>query len=317
MAGKTTTSSFVLFLLISIGTYALGQDLSSVEVKTIPLRNNLYLLANSGSNIMLSAGEDGPLVIDTGIAEMSKKVATAISATGSGPARMVINTHWHFDHVGGNQLLAESGAIFIAHRNVRRTMINGGNLAVIDREVAPSPTSALPDITFDKHLTVHFNGEEFQLTHVPSAHTNGDCIVYLPNSNVLHMGDTFFNGMYPFFDTNAGGALDGIIKAFDVGMELANEQTIVIPGHGRLSNKKEMKEYRNMLSTVRDRVQKLVAEGKSLQEITDDKPTADFDKRWGNSWLTPDMWVELIYRGMKGTDKEIPVPEKLEKPDSK
>ena len=317
MSGKFTISSFVLFFLISIGTHAFGQDLSKVEVKAIPLRNNLYLLANSGSNVMLSTGEDGPLVIDTGIVEMNKKVAAAVSATGSGPARIVINTHWHFDHVGGNQLLAESGAVFIAHQNVRQTMTKGGDLAVINRKVAPSPASALPDITFDKQLTVHYNGEEFQLIHVPSAHTNGDCIVYLPNSNVLHMGDTFFNGMYPFFDTNAGGTLDGMIQAFDVGMELANEQTIVVPGHGRLSNKKEMKEYRYMLSTVRDRVQKLVAEGKSLQKITGDKPTADFDKQWGNSWLTPDMWVELIYRGMKGTGKEIHIPDKLEKPDSK
>ena len=313
MAGKNTISSLALCFLFFIAPFASGQDLSKVEVKTIPLRNNLYILANSGSNAMLSIGEDGPLVIDAGMVEMSKKVAAAVTATGSGPARIVINTHWHFDHVGGNQQLAESGAIIIAHRNVRESMVDGGKLAVIDREVAPSPASALPDITFDTHLTLHFNGEEFLLTHVPSAHTNGDCIVYLPNSNVLHMGDTFFNGMYPFFDTNAGGTLNGIIKAFDVGMELANDQTMVIPGHGRLSNLNEMKEYRNMLSTVHGRVQKLVAEGKSLQEIIESKPTSDFDKRWGNSWLTPDMWIELIYRGMKSSIKGLPTPLKSEK----
>jgi len=275
-----------------------ADDWSKVELQTVPLADNVYGLAGGGGNIAFSVGEDGVLLVDSAYAELVEKTTAAVKAVSNRPIRLVVNTHWHFDHAGGNEELAKGGAIIVAHENVRKRMSEDRHITVIDRDVPASPDAALPVITFAESLTFHWNGDEVRVLHVPNAHTDGDSIVYFRKANVLHVGDTWFNGMYPFFDVNAGGSLDGLVKALDRALTLPDEETKIIPGHGPLSNAVELKRYRDMLATVRDRVRALAEQGKSRAEIIAAKPTKEFDGKWGNSWLDADTWVGLIYDGM-------------------
>ncbi len=287
-----------VFLLVGPVAGIEAQDFSKVEIHTVPVAEGLYLLAGGGGNIALSVGPDGPLLVDASYKELAKKVTAAVKTVSDKPIRLVVNTHWHFDHVGGNEALAKAGAVIIAHQNVRKCMGEDRDITIIDEHVTASPRTAWPTITFDDALTLHWNSDEIQIVHVPSAHTDGDCLVYFKRANVVHVGDIWFNGMYPFFDVNAGGSLDGLVKAFDRALAFADEKTRIIPGHGRLSNKEDMKHYRDMLVTVRDRVRLLVKQGKSKKEIIAAKPTQEFDSVWGQSWMSPDKWVGLICDGM-------------------
>jgi cyclase len=290
----------VLVVLLCVGPAAglRAQDFSKVEIRTAAVAEDLYVLAGGGGNIALSIGPDGPLLVDASYRELAEKIAAAVKTVSKQPVRLVVNTHWHFDHVGGNEALVKAGATLIAHENVRKCMSEDRDIAVVDRHVKASPAAALPSITFDQSLTLHWNGDDVRIIHVASAHTDGDCLVYFKRANVLHVGDIWFNGMYPFFDVNAGGSLDGLVKAFDRALSLADEKTRIIPGHGPLSDKAHMKRYRDMLATVRDRVRLLAKRGKSREEIIAAKPTREFDKEWGRSGLNPDKWVGLICDGM-------------------
>ena len=269
-----------------------------MRIHTAELAKNLYVLAGGGGNIALSVGEDGVLLVDTGFEQVTEKVTAAVRAVTEKPIRLVVNTHWHFDHVGGNEALGKAGAIIVAHENVRRLMSEERSITVIDWHGQPSPAAALPLITFTESLTFHWNGDEVRVIHVDRAHTNGDSIVHFRKANVLHVGDTWFNGMYPFIDVNADGSIDGLVRALDQALALADGKTKIIPGHGPVSDAVELRVYRDMLAAVRDRVQSLVAEGKSRAEVIAAKPTKKFDERWGRSWLDPDTWVGLVYDGM-------------------
>ncbi len=295
----TVHQRMIVVLAVVLGpvTYLCAQDFSKAEIHAIPVADNLYMLAGGGGNIALSIGPDGPLLIDTGYRELTEKTAAAVRAVSKTPIRLVVNTHWHFDHVGGNEGLAKTGATIIAHENVRKRMAKDRHIAVIDEHVPASPPAALPTLTFTDALTLHWNGEEVDIIHVASAHTDGDSLVYFKRANVLHVGDIWFNGMYPFFDVNAGGSLDGLVEAFDRALTIADEKTRIIPGHGRLANRAAMKRYRDMLATVGDDVRVLAKQGKSREEIIAAKPTQAFDDEWGRSWLGPDIWVGLIHDG--------------------
>jgi glyoxylase-like metal-dependent hydrolase (beta-lactamase superfamily II) len=289
-----------LALLAATGSAATlqAQDWSKVQIQTEKLTDNVYVLAGAGGNIAVLVGEDGAMLVDSGFAELSEKVATAVKEVSKGPVRFVVNTHWHFDHVGGNEALAKAGAEIWAHHNTARLMSQERSLAGINRKTEPSPEAARPVLTFDGKLHVHFDGEEVDVISVPPAHTNGDCFVYFRKANVLHLGDTMFNGQYPFIDINAGGSIDGMVAALDKALALADEHTKIIPGHGPVTSAAGLREYRDMLAAVRDRVRKMVAEGKSRDEVIAAKPTSEFDARWGQSWLKPDPWVALVYGGM-------------------
>lgn len=292
----------VLIALTVVGlAYPLGaQDWARVEVRTIPVADNVYLLAGAGGNIALSTGEDGALLVDAGYEQLAGKIDAAVRRVAQAPARLVINTHWHFDHVGGNQHLRQAGALIVAHENVRRRMSQDRFITVIERQVPPSPSEALPMLTVTESLTLHWNGDQVEVHPVGPAHTDGDSIVHFRKANVLHLGDICFNGMYPFFDVNAGGSLDGLVQALDQALALAGDKTRIIPGHGPLTDAAGLRTYRNTLATVRDRVRGLVQQGKSRAEVIADKPTREFDAQWGQSWLDADTWVGLIYDGMMG-----------------
>lgn len=282
-------------------TQSRAQDFSKIEIQTVRLKDNLYVLAGGGGNMALLFGEDGALLVDSGYRQLAEKTAAAVKAVTDKPIRLVVNTHWHFDHVGGNEPLAKVGAIIVAHENVRKQMSADRHITVIDEDVPAAPPGALPTVTFEESLTIHWGDEEVRIIRVPHAHTDGDSMVFFSKANVLHMGDAWFNGMYTFMDANAGGSLDGVVKAFDTALTLIDEKTVIIPGHGPGADLADLKAYRDMLVTVRDRVRAMKAEGKSRDEVIAAKPTEQYDAKWGKSWLDPPTWVGLIYDTMQPT----------------
>jgi glyoxylase-like metal-dependent hydrolase (beta-lactamase superfamily II) len=247
----------------------------------------------------LSIGEDGAYLIDDQYAPLTEKILAAVKELTPDPVRFVINTHWHGDHTGGNENMGDAGALLVAHEYVRRRMAAGTFMEAFDRQVEPAPEGALPVVTFTDAITFHWNGEEIRAFFVGPAHTDGDSIIHFVKADVFHMGDTLFNGMYPFIDVSSGGRIDGMIAAADRVLKVATEKTRLIPGHGPLATKADLQAYRDMLAQVRDRVAKLKAEGKSAEEVVAAKPTADFDEKWGGGFMEPDVWVGLVYQSME------------------
>lgn len=297
---KTRTLALALPLAVLYGVPAAAQaDLSAVEIKAEKVADGLYMLTGSGGNLGLSVGEDGAYLIDDQYAPLTGKILAAIKELTPEPVRFVVNTHYHGDHTGGNENMGEAGALLVAHENVRRRMAAGTFMKAFNRQVEPAPAGALPVVTFTDAVTFHWNGEEIRVFFVGPAHTDGDSIIHFVKADVFHMGDTLFNGMYPFIDVSGGGRVDGIIAAADRVLKVASEKTRIIPGHGPLATKADLQVYRDMLVEVRDRVAKLKAEGKTGEEVVATKPTADFDEKWGGGFMKPDVWVGLVYESMK------------------
>ncbi|MFP3940846.1 MAG: MBL fold metallo-hydrolase, partial [Thermoanaerobaculia bacterium] len=211
-----------------------------------------------------------------------------------------LNTHWHGDHTGGNENLGEAGALIVAHDNVRERLSVDQFMERFDRTVEASPPAALPVVTFGADVTFHLNGDEIHAFHVPSAHTDGDSIVHFREADVLHMGDVFFNGMYPFIDLGSGGSARGVLDGVERALELAGPETKVIPGHGPLTDRDGLVAYRDMLESVIGRVEELAAEGKSLEEIQEAEPTAAFDEEWGGGFIDTDEFVATVHQSLTG-----------------
>ena len=273
---------------------AAAQDFSKVEIKTTKLGETTYMMEGAGGNLGLSIGEDAVFVIDDQFAPLSEKITAAIAKLTAKPVRFILNTHWHFDHTGGNENFAKAGAIVVAHENVRNRMSTDQLIEFLKMPQPASPKGALPVVTFAGSVTFHLNGDEMRVIHVPRAHTDGDAIVHFVKSDVIHMGDVYFNGMYPFIDTSSGGTIDGTIAACDRVIALAKDSTRIIPGHGPLSNRTELKAYRDMLAAARERIGKLVADGRKVEEIVAARPMADFDAKLGDGFIKADRFAEMI-----------------------
>ncbi|HEX4890190.1 MAG TPA: MBL fold metallo-hydrolase, partial [Alphaproteobacteria bacterium] len=246
------------------------QDFSKVEIKTIKLSDTLYMLTGEGGNIGVSAGADGVYLIDDQYAPLSEKIMAALKAISDKPVKYVINTHWHGDHTGGNENFGKAGAAIIAHEAVRARMAKGGELAAFKMAVAPATAGALPVITFDDMIALHQNGETARVIHVDPAHTDGDAIIHWPSANVIHTGDTFVNGVFPFVDTSSGGRLDGIIKSADMVLALADDKTKIIPGHGPLATVEDLKRYQQTIIDTVALVEKGMMAGKTLEQLKKD-----------------------------------------------
>ena len=275
------------------------EDFSAVEIKAEKVADGIYMLTGSGGNLGLSVGEDGAYLIDDQYAPLTGKILAAVKELTAKPVRFVVNTHYHGDHTGGNENMGEAGALLVAHENVRRRMATGTFMEAFNRQVEPAPAAALPVVTFSDAVSFHWNGEEIRAFFVGPAHTDGDSIIHFVKADVFHMGDTLFNGMYPFIDVSAGGRIDGMITAADRVLKVAGDTTRLIPGHGPLATKADLQAYRDMLAQVRDRVAKLKAEGKTAEQIVAAKPTADLDEKWGGGFMEPDNWVGLVIESMK------------------
>ena len=267
-----------------------------VEIKTQKLSDTLYVLFGQGGNIGVSAGEDGVYIIDDQFAELTDKIKAAISEISDKPIKFVINTHWHFDHTGGNENFGKTDSTIIAHDNVYKRMKGGGYVQAADQNFEPAPKDALPVITFNDTLTLHLNNEEARVFHVKNAHTDGDGVIWFEKSNVIHMGDTFFNGVYPFIDHDSDGSLNGIIAAADMVLNMIDDGTQVIPGHGPVTDKAGLKAYRDMCVAIKEAVQKMKQDGMSVEEIIAANPSADFDENW-NAWGTiwKNRFIAAVY----------------------
>jgi cyclase len=292
---RIRTVHFAFALLASFALTAQAQqDFSKVEIKTQKLTDTTYMMTGSGGNLGLSIGPDAVFLIDDQFAPLTPKIEAAIKQITDKPVKFVVNTHWHFDHTGGNENLGKAGALIVAHDNVRKRMSTDQLIPFLNMNSKASPKEALPVITFSADSTFHINGDEVQALHMPAAHTDGDSIVFFKKSNVVHMGDIYFNGFYPFIDTASGGTVDGVIAAVDKVLAIAKDDTKIIPGHGPLATKADLKAYRDMLSTLSGRIKAQVKAGKKLEEIVAAKPTADHDEKWGKGFIKPDKWVEMV-----------------------
>jgi len=298
MTQTPTLVRFVsLLALVLTASVALAQipTAEEAEVKIIQLADGLYMLTGIGGNMAVSIGTDGVFIVDDDLAPMAEKIKAAIATLSKEPVRMIFNTHWHFDHAGGNQFFAKQGAQIVAHDNVRKRMSTTQYSSYFKSESPPSPDAALPVITFDSTATFHLNGQTIRAIHTPPAHTDGDSILIFEEANVAHLGDVFFNSMYPFIDISSGGSIRGIIAAVDRILPLLNDETKIIPGHGPLATLADLQKYRSMLMLVSARIQALIDEGKTKEQVVTLRPTTNFDADWAWSFLPADRWTGLIY----------------------
>ena len=282
-------------LLASAPVHAQEDQFAAVEIKTQKVAEGIYMLTGEGGNIGVSVGADGVFMIDDQFAPLSEKIKAAVAALSDQPIRLLINTHWHYDHTGGNERFASEGVIIVAHHNVRKRMAVDTEIAAFGSLIPASPRAALPALTFNDNLTLHLNGDEARVIHYKNSHTDGDSLIHFVNANVIHTGDLWFNGIYPFVDISSGGSVSGAIKTIKSILALADDATRIIPGHGPLGDKQAMRDYLAMLETVSGRMAKLIAAGKSIDEIVALKPNADYDETWGRDFLKPDMFLRILY----------------------
>jgi len=296
-----------LLALAPFGAYAAD---AHKAIEPVKLADHIYTFTNTGSNSTAIVGPEGVILVDAGNApEQGAQLLAAIATLTPKPVRILVNTHWHFDHVNGNEPLSVAGATVVAQTEVRTRMITEKN-----REVGPGfPTLvyknaalALPAITFDRELTLHSGDEEILLLH-PAAnkvHTDGDTVVYYRRANIVHTGDLFFNDVYPYIDVAAGGWIDGLIAGCREILARIDDKTVVVPGHGPTTDKKRLEAYVAMLEGISAKVTALVKAGKTLDEVKAAKPTAEYDQVWGQNWNKPDAFAALAYNGIVAHTKK-------------
>jgi cyclase len=279
-----------------------AQDFAAARIETHRLTPNLFMLELIGEgagNIALSTGADGAVLVDTQFAPLNAKILAAVRAAGGSDVKYVINTHWHGDHTGGNEPLGQAGALIIAHDNVLARMSTEQFMAAFDQRVPPSPAVARPVVTFPTRTTFRLNGDVVQIVHVENAHTDGDSIVHFTNANVIHTGDTYMKDVYPFIDVSSLGSINGFIASADAVLSRADANTKIIPGHGALANKADMQRFHDMLVAVRGKLQALIDQGMSEDEVVAARPTAEFDAAWGQGFMTPENFTRFSYQSLK------------------
>ena len=271
-------------------------DFSKVQMKATKVAGNVYMLEGAGGNIGVSVGDDGLLIVDDQFAPLADKIRAALKGLADKKLRFILNTHWHGDHTGGNVVFGPEATI-IAQDNVRKRLATEQKSQVFNTTTPPSPKEALPVITFDQSLSVHFNGEEIRAIHFPHGHTDGDSVIFFSTSNVVHLGDDFFAGRFPFVDLESGGSVEGLVK--NIGEILAKipADAKLIPGHGPLSTVDDLKSYHRMLQQTTEIVRQKMAAGKTLDQIKSEGLPEEW-KPWGEGFIKTDRWVETIYKSL-------------------
>lgn len=295
----------ILFIVMTVLVVATGgspaqDDMADVEIETRHVSGPVHALFGRGGNIGVSAGDDGVFLIDDQFAPLTEKIRAALAGISDKPVKFVINTHWHGDHVGGNEDFGRGGAVIVAHDNVRERMSTEQFMEAFDRTVPASPPEALPVVTFNDTVTFHLNGDAITVTHVPDGHTDGDSIVHFARADVLHMGDILFTSGYPFIDRGSGGSVQGMIAAVERALEMAGGDTKIIPGHGELTDRTGLEAYHRMLTTIATRVKRHMDEGASLEEIRAAGVTREFDERWGGAFIDADRFVGFVHDSFGG-----------------
>ena len=277
---------------------AIRAQMAANPIHPQTLGENLTLLSGPGGNVVVLNGADGKFVVDTFVLPAWPKLKESLDTIGEAPVKTVINTHWHFDHVDNNASLHAAGATILAHQNTKKRMSEAHDLPVLGLHFSPSPTEALPQQTFATTRKLQANGETLLLEHLAPAHTDTDLFVHFQKANVIHMGDTFFNGIYPYIDASTGGKVSGMIAAAEKVLPLANDSTKIVPGHGPLGGKADLVKFRDMLAAAGDRVQKLKSAGQSAQEAVAAKPLADLEDAWGKGLFNGDVFVQILYTAL-------------------
>lgn len=293
-------AGFVL-ALAAVFSAAQDQDFSKVEIKVTKVSGTVYMLEGAGGNIGASVGEDGIVVVDDQYAPLAEKIQAALKGVTDKPMRFIINTHYHGDHTGGNAFFQKQAPV-IAHDNVRKRLETGstaGNLGSVSMERKAAPREALPILTFDHDVTVHLNGEDIRALHFPSGHTDGDSIIFFPTSNVVHMGDDFVRYGFPFIDLASGGSVEGMIAALQEVVPKLPPDVKVIPGHGKVSNLDDVREYVKMLVETRAVVEKGVKQGKTIDQLKQEKVLEPW-KKWNGDFITTDAFIETLYNDLTG-----------------
>jgi len=278
--------------IFNINTLQAQED---VKITTIPVAKNIYMLSGKGGNIGLYTGEDGTFVIDDQFAPLTEKIMAAIKAAGGDTPRFLLNTHFHGDHTGGNENIGNKGVTIVAHDNVRKRLVTGYSIEAFNMNVEPAKKVALPTLTFSKDMHFHINNDSVRAIHVANAHTDGDSFVHFEKANVVHAGDLFFNGFYPFIDAAHGGSLKGTIAGVDAILAITDSKSKIIPGHGALADKAQLQAYRDMLDTAYSRLLKLKNQGVSVEDAIKQAPLADLEDPWGTVMFNSDRWIKVIY----------------------
>lgn len=279
-----------------LATSATAQNFDDVQIETQVLSDSVAVLFGAGGNIAVGHGDDATVIIDDQFAPLSEKISAAIQELGATPVKYVVNTHWHFDHTGGNENFGKTGATIFAHDNVRVRLASGGNAA--GNEIPPAPHEALPVVTYPQGMRFHLNGDTINLMFFGGGHTDGDSVVFWDEDNIVHMGDLYFNiKSFPFIDLNSGGDVYSAMASLDAVLATINDETQVIPGHGPMSNKAELAAFRAMIGESVERVNTLREEGKSLEEAVAAKPLADFDREGG--FISGDAFVTAIWNSSR------------------
>lgn len=264
----------------AIPSVASAQEISAIK-------DGIHVIMGRGGNIGVSVGEDGVFMIDDQFAPATEAILGQVKTVTDQPVRFLVNTHFHRDHTGCNENLGKAGVLIFAHDNVRARLLAGD-----------APADALPVVTFNDTTTFHMNGQTVRVFHTANAHTDGDAMVHFQEADVIHMGDTFFNGFYPFIDSRSGGSIEGVFRSIDLVLELADAETVIIPGHGPIADRDDLIAYCDMLTKARDAISPLIADGKSVEEIVAAAPTKEFDARWGGGFLNPERFLRVMHAAL-------------------
>ncbi|MBT5714392.1 MBL fold metallo-hydrolase [Candidatus Poribacteria bacterium] len=304
--GVTVAAVVCLGVCLGLGCSPPETEVAELVIQATPVADGIYVLTKSGigGNIGLCVGDDDAFLVDCGdffvgnlLMPFADEIARTVASVSDRPIGHVVNTHWHADHAGGNADLAIAGAVVIAHENVRERLAAPAGPEAYNVTMPPSEPEALPILTYTDSMTLYRNGEEIHLIHPPNAHTDGDTIVHFRNANVLHLGDLYYNGMYPFspLDAASGGSVDGTIAALDRALAIGGDDATYIPGHGPVSGAEGVRAARGMLATVRERAAALMQEGRTREEIVAAGLTDEFDATWASPIMTGDAFVGIVY----------------------
>ncbi|HXQ72479.1 MAG TPA: MBL fold metallo-hydrolase [Pyrinomonadaceae bacterium] len=294
---KLALVALLLFVTIPVHKkHRQEPDWSKVQIKSTKIAGNVYMLEGAGGNIGVSVGPDGILIVDDQFAPLADKIRASLKTLGQGKLRFILNTHWHGDHTGSNAAFGPEATI-VAHDNVRKRLSTEQRSEFFKSTTPASPKEALPVITFDQSLTVHFNGEEIRAIHFPNGHTDGDSVIFFTTSNVVHLGDDFFAGRFPFVDLESGGSVEGLTKNIGELITKIPADAKLIPGHGPISTLDDLKAYHRMLVETTTIVRDKIAAKKTLDQIKSEGLPAEWNS-WGTGFIKTDLWLEIVYRSL-------------------
>ncbi|WP_163338150.1 MBL fold metallo-hydrolase [Desulfopila sp. IMCC35008] len=295
-----TNKRICILCLVVICFFISAYTLMADEGKLAPTQvtSQIYMLSGKGGNVGVFMGDDGTFLIDDNFAPMTESMVKTIKSLGGTHPRFLINTHYHADHTGGNENIGQGGTLIFSHDNVRERLVTGSYLEPFEAQLEPTQAPGLPVVTFSEGISFHINGETVAAIHVGHAHTDGDSFIIFENANIIHAGDLFFNGFYPFIDVHHGGSLKGMIRGVEELMSLSDDNTRIIPGHGPLADKNQLRQYQKMLQTAYDRLRVLKADGYSAKDAAEENPLADLEEEWGDGLFKGSRWIEIIYPGI-------------------